>query len=40
MKNKFLKINDSVIINFLKSEGFNQIHSNTLLALKIKIISF
>jgi histone H3/H4 len=40
MENKFLKINDSVIINFLKSEGFNQIHSNTLLALKIKIVSF
>jgi hypothetical protein len=40
MENNFLKINDSVILHFLKSKGFNQIHTTTILSLKIKIVSF
>ena len=40
MANSFFKINDNLIIEFIKGEGFNNIHTNTVLALKIQIILF
>jgi len=40
MANSFFKINDNLIIDFIKGEGFNNIDTNTILALKIKIILF